>query len=152
MQDSLTGAFGVIAISLILLLKAVALTTLLTTERLWSLPLALGWARWGQLVAIAGFPYLRPDGKGARHRQTLQMPQDLLLGPLFLLSYSAVWSGLFSPAGPWIWLSNGMGMLVAGGVALWLGRKLGGHTGDSYGAVVEWAEALILCALTLGLA
>ncbi|BFM40208.1 adenosylcobinamide-GDP ribazoletransferase [Synechocystis sp. LKSZ1] len=151
MRDSLTGAFGVMALSIILLLKTVALSALLTTDRLWGLPLALGWARWGQLVAIAGFPYLRPEGKGAIHRQTLKMPQDLLLGPGALLAYSAVWYGGQPQAWPWILLSNSMGSLIAGAVALGLGRKLGGHTGDSYGAVVEWAEVLILCALTMGL-
>jgi adenosylcobinamide-GDP ribazoletransferase len=30
----------------------------------------------------------------------------------------------------------------------WLNAKLGGHTGDTYGAVVEWTEALLLCVLT----
>jgi adenosylcobinamide-GDP ribazoletransferase len=32
----------------------------------------------------------------------------------------------------------------------WFARQLGGHTGDSYGAIVEWSEALILCLLTWG--
>jgi adenosylcobinamide-GDP ribazoletransferase len=32
-------------------------------------------------------------------------------------------------------------------VPFWLGRRLGGHSGDSYGACVEWSEAaaLLLC-------
>jgi adenosylcobinamide-GDP ribazoletransferase len=32
-----------------------------------------------------------------------------------------------------------------------LGRRLGGHSGDSYGACVEWTTslALLLCALVL---
>jgi len=25
-------------------------------------------------------------------------------------------------------------------VPLWLGRRLGGHSGDSYGACVEWTD------------
>ena len=38
-------------------------------------------------------------------------------------------------------------------VPLWLGRRLGGHSGDSYGACVEWTEALalLLMGLLLGL-
>jgi adenosylcobinamide-GDP ribazoletransferase len=35
-------------------------------------------------------------------------------------------------------------------VPLWLGRRLGGHSGDSYGACVEWSETLAL--LLMGLA
>jgi len=31
----------------------------------------------------------------------------------------------------------------------WFYRQLGGHTGDTYGAVVEWTEALLLCLLTI---
>ena len=30
----------------------------------------------------------------------------------------------------------------------WFNHKLGGHTGDTYGAVVEWTEALFLCVIT----
>ncbi|WP_375340718.1 adenosylcobinamide-GDP ribazoletransferase [Okeania sp. SIO2C9] len=29
----------------------------------------------------------------------------------------------------------------------WFNYCLGGHTGDTYGAVVEWTEALLLCVL-----
>jgi adenosylcobinamide-GDP ribazoletransferase len=36
------------------------------------------------------------------------------------------------------------GLLPALVVPLWLGRRLGGHSGDSYGACVEWSEALTL--------
>ena len=36
------------------------------------------------------------------------------------------------------------GLLPALLVPLWLGRRLGGHSGDSYGACVEWVEALAL--------
>jgi len=41
--------------------------------------------------------------------------------------------------------------LPAVAVPLWLGRRLGGHSGDSYGACVEWSQAvgLLLCALVL---
>jgi adenosylcobinamide-GDP ribazoletransferase len=34
-------------------------------------------------------------------------------------------------------------------VPRWIGRRLGGHSGDSYGACVEWAEALGLLAMGL---
>ncbi|HEY9614670.1 adenosylcobinamide-GDP ribazoletransferase, partial [Allocoleopsis sp.] len=44
--------------------------------------------------------------------------------------------------------------MAVGGCAIalitgaWFYRKLGGHTGDTYGAIVEWTEALFLCLLT----
>jgi adenosylcobinamide-GDP ribazoletransferase len=36
------------------------------------------------------------------------------------------------------------GVAPALAVPLWLGRRLGGHSGDSYGACVEWSAALAL--------
>ncbi|PHX68109.1 MAG: adenosylcobinamide-GDP ribazoletransferase, partial [Cyanobium sp. Baikal-G2] len=52
----------------------------------------------------------------------------------------------------WPW-PQGLGLLPAVLVPLWLGRRLGGHSGDSYGACVEWTEALalLLMGLLLGL-
>jgi adenosylcobinamide-GDP ribazoletransferase len=30
-------------------------------------------------------------------------------------------------------------------VGAWLQTRLGGHTGDTYGATVEWTETLVIC-------
>ena len=46
-------------------------------------------------------------------------------------------------------LSLGSGLIAAIALSHWLNRRLGGHTGDTYGAVVEWTEVSIL--VTLGL-
>ena len=43
----------------------------------------------------------------------------------------------------------GIGMAIALGVAAWFHHRFGGHTGDTYGAVVEWTETLILCLLSI---
>jgi adenosylcobinamide-GDP ribazoletransferase len=149
MQDSTTGAFGAMAIAVILLLKTLALAEL-RDYRWFCLILAAGWSRWGQVAAIAFYPYLKPTGKGARQRQNFQFPQDLLLGVSILLAYS----GFFSYQHPQQSLVI-LGMTFgAAAIALlsgwWFARQLGGHTGDSYGAIVEWSEAFILCLLTLG--
>jgi adenosylcobinamide-GDP ribazoletransferase len=34
-------------------------------------------------------------------------------------------------------------------IGAWFNRQLGGQTGDTYGAIVEWTEALSLCAIAL---
>ncbi|MFM7615455.1 MAG: adenosylcobinamide-GDP ribazoletransferase, partial [Synechococcales cyanobacterium] len=34
-------------------------------------------------------------------------------------------------------------------IGAWFNHQLGGHTGDTYGAVVEWTESLLLIGLTL---
>lgn len=150
MRDSHTGAFGVMAIAAVILLKTLALISYGLTApcRSWALIMALGWGRWGQLGAIAFYPYLRATGKGAIHHKSLQLPQDFLWGTLIVM----VASGVGFPLGiDWPHLLVGMlgAAAIATGVAYWFARQFGGHTGDTYGAVVEWSEALILASLTL---
>ena len=147
MRDSATGAFGAIAAVLILLLKTVTLSEM--SLPLWLVLLsATGWARWGQVAAIAFYPYLRETGKGAFHKENLRLPQDILLGLVVLLGFSAWW---FTVDYLFWWQ---IAILVLGNVAIalgtgyWFYRQLEGHTGDTYGAVVEWSEALILCWLS----
>lgn len=148
MKDSATGAFGAIAAIIILLLKTVSLSEMSLP---WWLVLlsATGWARWGQVWAIAFYPYLRKTGKGAFHQENLRLPLDILLGLFILLSFSGLW---FTVSDLFWWQ---IGVIVSGNIAIalvtgyWFNQQLGGHTGDTYGAVVEWSEALILCFLTV---
>jgi adenosylcobinamide-GDP ribazoletransferase len=154
MSDSHTGAFGVISAVLIILLKTVAIAALVNP---WQLVTAALWARWGQLLAIACYPYLKPTGKGHFHKANLKLPQDLILGSSGLLAWSGwqLWQAfapagaLLSPARIWAGSIPFAGLVIASGVGYWFYKQLGGHTGDTYGAVVEWTEALLLCYLTL---
>ncbi|NEN89246.1 MAG: adenosylcobinamide-GDP ribazoletransferase [Okeania sp. SIO3H1] len=146
MSDSATGAFGAMAAIALLLLKITALTDL-DSDRFLILMGVAGWGRWGQLVAIARYPYLKPTGKGAFHKEAKYSIWDFLQSLLLLLSLS----GIQILLNPESWLvASGM---AVGGVAIalltgaWFNRCLGGHTGDTYGAVVEWTEALLLCLL-----
>jgi adenosylcobinamide-GDP ribazoletransferase len=147
MVDSATGAFGAMAAIALLLLKTAALTDI-DTNRSLALMAAAGWGRWGQVVAIAFYPYLKPTGKGAFHKQAIRTPHDILLGFCLLLSICSL--PLVLNRGAWRVSIE----MVVGGSALafltgaWFHRQLGGHTGDTYGAVVEWTEALLLCLFT----
>jgi adenosylcobinamide-GDP ribazoletransferase len=148
MTDSATGAFGAMAAIALLLLKTTALSDLSAYR--WLLLIgACGWGRWGQQVAIFRYPYLKPTGKGAFHKQAMRSYGDLFPGLLLLLGLSGL-SWLLNHQ--LLFLSLGM-MFVGGAIAIltaaWFNHKLGGHTGDTYGAVVEWTEALFLCVLTL---
>lgn len=147
MKDSATGAFGAIAAIIILLLKTTSLSEV--SLPIWlSLLSATSWARWGQVWAIARYPYLRETGKGSFHKENLRLPQDLLLGLFVLLCFSGFWFTVKYLS--WWQIS----VIVIGNMAVafftgyWFNQQLGGHTGDTYGAVVEWTEALILCFLT----
>ncbi|MFM7370827.1 MAG: adenosylcobinamide-GDP ribazoletransferase, partial [Sphaerospermopsis kisseleviana] len=88
--------------------------------------------------------------KGAFHKQAIRSYADILPSWFLLLGLSIL-----------VWVVNSQNLLlsvfmVLGGSAIallvpaWFNYKLGGHTGDTYGAVVEWTEALFLCVMTLG--
>ena len=146
MSDSLTGAFGVMAAIAIVLLKTAALADL-DQYRPLALMAVAGWGRWGQLVAIARYPYLKAVGKGAFHKDSTYTPFDFVPGILLLLSLS----GLQIILNPGRWLVA-VGMALGGGaiailIGAWFNARLGGHTGDTYGAVVEWTETFLLCLL-----
>jgi adenosylcobinamide-GDP ribazoletransferase len=148
MTDSVTGAFGAMVAVVIILLKTCALAEI-TCDRLWILPLVAGWSRWGQVLAISLYPYLKAEGKGAFHRQGLKLPQDILLGLAVILATTGCQLYLH----PVNWLAIIVRSLTSGGMAVLTGyyfyRRLDGHTGDTYGAVVEWMEALMLCIYTI---
>ncbi|MFN4279798.1 adenosylcobinamide-GDP ribazoletransferase [Thermosynechococcus sp.] len=137
MADSRVGAFGVMAAIIILLLKATALSGL---ERNSALVWVLVLGRLAQVWAIARYPYLKPQGTGQIHKASGCFPRDfwpsglLVLLLIFLLPVSL---GQFL-----------FGLLLILLIPAWLQQQLGGHTGDTYGAVVEWTEALMLVAFT----
>jgi adenosylcobinamide-GDP ribazoletransferase len=137
MADSATGAFGAMTAVIVLLLKTVALSEV-EADRIWILMGAAGWGRWGQLFAIAKYPYLKPTGKGAFHKEAIRSIWEVVPTLMILLGLSLiVRPGMVS------------GCAIALLVGAWLNRKLGGQTGDTYGAIVEWTEALFLCVLTV---
>ncbi|YAI82551.1 MAG: adenosylcobinamide-GDP ribazoletransferase [cyanobacterium endosymbiont of Rhopalodia sterrenbergii] len=147
MQDSVAGAFGVMAAVVVLGLKTVALSEI-TSYRWLVLMIAAGWGRWGQVVAITFYPYLKPTGKGVFHKQSIQFPQDLFLGLGGLLTLSGLLI-LFNVHHWWLGVEVAVvGSTIAILTGFWFYKRLGGHTGDTYGAVVEWSEALILSILT----
>lgn len=147
MADSATGAFGAMAAIAIVLLKTAALTDI-ESHRWLTLMAACGWGRWGQQLAILRYPYLKPTGKGAFHKQAIRSYKDVIPTLLLLIGLSGL-----------LWLVNSQNLIFALAMILtgsaiafltgaWFNHKLGGHTGDTYGAVVEWTEALFLCVLT----
>jgi adenosylcobinamide-GDP ribazoletransferase len=154
MMDSATGAYGAIAAIAILLLKVVAIAEI-ADHRVWVLVSVMAWARWGQLRAIAAYPYLKAEGKGKFHRDHIQAWQVWLMFVLSALANLGIGAFLVFSAGikfaPLLFaakitlISVGFAWLTGA----WFARQLGGHTGDTYGATVEWTETLSLCAIAL---
>jgi adenosylcobinamide-GDP ribazoletransferase len=137
MRDPRVGAFGVTVLVLVLLLKAAALASLAVT---WpALLLAPLWARWLLLVA-ARRPSARPGGMGASLGPVLDARRLALaaLLPIVLTGGVGVWHW------PVIAAAGAAGLAALG--VLWLAqRRLGGVTGDVFGAVVEVSEAVFVC-------
>lgn len=148
MADSRSGAFGVMAAVIILLLKTTALSSL-ESHRWFGLVAAASWGRWGQLAAIARYPYLKPTGTGAFHKVAIRSTWEAVPGLVLLLGISGC-LGWLNPQTWQVVIGLGVaGMTIALCTGAWFNRKLGGHTGDTYGAVVEWTETLVLCVLAI---
>jgi adenosylcobinamide-GDP ribazoletransferase len=144
MSDSNTGAFGAIAAIAILLLKIIALAAI-KDHRFWILASIWAWARWGQLRAIMAYPYLKAIGKGKFHQENLHHWQVWLVAILLIIGNLAI-GWLYHS----IYLAVGLiaiGFSFAWLIGAWFNRQLGGQTGDTYGAIVEWTEALSLVAI-----
>ena len=152
MDDSRVGASGAQALVLLLLLRAAALASL-GTQAPPALVAAAVWGRVAPLLAVARFPYLRPGGTAAFHRRHWRgLAREVRPTLLLLALVPPAWAALAPTAGGALAVAAS-GLLPALVIPLWLGRRLGGHSGDSYGACVEWTEALgLLLAAALSLA
>lgn len=155
MSDSNTGAYGVMAGVILILLKVASVMEI--TENLWFyLIFCASWARWGQFMSIVLYPYLKLEGKGAFLKKELDLPFDGFLSSLFIIPLLLI---------QYFWLKSSIeqhhlvialmiiqaliGIISSLLVGWWFYRQLKGHTGDTYGATVEWSEALILTCLSI---
>ena len=148
MADSRTGAFGVMVAIGVLGLKGLSLADL-ESLRWFGLLAATGWGRWGQVVAIARYPYLRAEGKGAFHKDHAHPKTDWLLGFATLLLLPGVTLWIYPDHWQLLLGTTIAGCAIALLTGAWFTRQFGGHTGDTYGAIVEWTEALLLCLMVI---
>jgi len=141
MADPHNGAFGFVAVAVVLLLKWAALIPLEGWLRGGALLLAPALARGGILLPLSLFPPAREEGMGAAVARALRPRQALLgLGLTAALSLAIFW-----PFGALLALAA---LAVAWGLGRLATARLGGTTGDVLGAAIELAEAtvLLLCA------
>ncbi len=148
MQDSRVGAYGLMSGIIVILLKIAAISEV-SVPLWWGLMVAMSWARWGQLGAIALYPYAKEEGKGIFLKKELNLPLDGFIGSLFMVLMAIIPFFLLNHS----WIEILSTMIISATITLvtgWLLQKpFSGHTGDTYGATVEWSEALILCYLTI---
>lgn len=159
MKDSRVGAMGVIAAAGLFLFKFAILSELLQTGGFHNgaaplLTAACIWSRMWMVAAIAIWPQARKnEGMGSMFASV--KPKHLLFGTILHL---ALLLALFKLSG-FSWAVSGL--LIGGGaavmlvtgliLAVWLSRKLGGLTGDTYGAMNEVLECVLLFAAMMWL-
>ncbi len=148
MRDSATGAMGVIALVVLLLLKTVCLSTLSASllAAVFLMPIA---GRTAILLMMAILPYARSQGGLAT---LFYSRRSKLVG---------LWSLVFFGVAAWLTAGiRGLAAVLAVGLLVivfsWFCRaKIGGATGDTLGAACEMAEtvvALVFAAAVGGLA
>ncbi|MBE8955111.1 MAG: adenosylcobinamide-GDP ribazoletransferase [Quinella sp. 2Q5] len=141
MKDSRTGSFGVTALLLTALLEGAALVELarLSAEILcaavYASPII---ARLMMVVTIGAFPYARPDGMGKAFAMfTTRRTIFFAAAETFLLLVPLMFGGkIFLCAA----FATATALLMTWRLAKFSTEKIGGVTGDIYGAVTMLAE------------
>ncbi len=135
MKDGRVGAMGVLAALVVLLLKAAYLYEISPPEKYFWLMLAPAVSRACMLYAINNYPYARKRGTGAtfaNHTGKYYLPVAfLIICALTLFVY------------PYGLIAVGMTFMFAVLTAKYITQKLGGLTGDCYGAITELTETAV---------
>ncbi|MGH2355740.1 MAG: adenosylcobinamide-GDP ribazoletransferase [Chloroflexota bacterium] len=144
MRDSRVGSYGVVAGVLQLLLKYTALTALPAEARGPALVTTLAAGRWAMAGVTWAFPYARPEGLGAAFKAGVTW-RIVAVATVFATGAATLALGLFGLA------LLGMAAALAWLAGRYLTAKLGGLTGDCYGAINEIVESAALLAVLIWL-
>ncbi|NOZ27704.1 MAG: adenosylcobinamide-GDP ribazoletransferase [Chloroflexi bacterium] len=135
LRDPRLGSFGATGIVLLLLTKFAALQA---TAGAFPLVLAPTLSRWAVVLAAWGWPSARPGGMGDRFRQGLSWSR-VAAATLIALTPSVL-------AGTEGAVAAVVALLAMLAMARFAARRLGGLTGDIYGAIAEGVEVIVLIA------
>jgi adenosylcobinamide-GDP ribazoletransferase len=156
MKDSRVGAMGVVVCVLYLLLKAGLIISLMeqaerASEAMLMLVFIPVWSRWFMVWSITAWPYARKDnGMGSSVRQSgiryalLATAGVVIASGILILAldpgHYISWPGWVMMISVFAGVSGLAGWLISA----YLNSKLGGLTGDTYGAVNELLELFLL--------
>ena len=152
LRDSRVGAYGALGAALLLLARYAALGELGGPLRVAAFIAAPTLGRWGIVLALGRFPYARAEGAGSSFRSTTS--RHLVLATVAAVAILAVVAfALAVRATPSVLAINVLTLALVMAAALvvalaftgWASRRLGGGlTGDTYGAVNELIELVVL--------
>ena len=136
MRDPRIGSFGAVALTMVLLGDVAALSALAPARAIVALVIAGAVSRWAMLWVIAFVPYVRETGLGVAAGGA-NRAFDLVLG-----------SALAAVACVLDWRHAAVAIVVVGLTALLVSvvarRRIGGATGDIYGAATELCQLAAL--------
>jgi adenosylcobinamide-GDP ribazoletransferase len=150
MRDSRAGAFGIVGVVLLLLMKYVLLTSIpagMMTVALVLMPLV---SRWAMVYAVFAYPYAREEGLGKAFKQGAGWRRFAVATVITLaLAIFLAWWG----DSVYFYLSGVVVMLViwiiTSIISAYFVHKFSGHTGDTYGAINELTEVVVLIIISL---
>jgi len=142
MHDSRAGAFGIVGVVLLLLVKYASLNSVPENLLMVTLVLMPVVSRWAMVYTIFAYPYARPAGLGKIFKQEASW-QRFTAATLIALAVAVVLARL---AGLVIMISI---WVIVVGMAAYLKRKFAGLTGDTYGAISEVTEVCVLILVCL---
>lgn len=142
MKDSRVGTYGVLALGLVLALKAAALAGLPPDVAAWGLVAAHAGGRGAAVVAMALLPYVG-DARSAKWKPAAHGP--VLAEVLAAVAIAGLPMAL-SPDGV-VMMGMGLGLGAAAFLAFLARRLIGGQTGDVLGGIEQVFEAGFLLGL-----
>lgn len=145
MKDPRSGPIGVLSLLIVCALKWSALYVLLEQQQLWLLLFVPMLARLSPLILFLTTPYVRDQGLGTAMSQYIprKLSYMIIVGVLGLCAIIGLW---------------GFILVVLSLIIIWYLRakfiqRIGGITGDTMGATIEWIESVslfgIMCLLSL---
>jgi len=144
MRDSRVGAFGVIGAICVSILKIASLNAIHGPQRWSALILFPMLGRWSMVWSVSLFPYARatsglgrPFTEAARKHYVIWAGFPVLVVAIPMFLWRSVW--IIAVTGIVAWL-----------IGKWLYRRIGGLTGDNYGAICEITETLSLMMICVG--
>ena len=156
MKDSRIGAFGAIGGIFVILFKLVSLCTLLLNKLFFVIVISTAIAR---LLTVYSFTFLRKNKDSGMSSSLLLLgvkkPKDFIINILtfvfFLITCGVGLSTIGGPAFGWILplhFCTVIFILISVFICLfwthWLDRHFKGHTGDTFGALIELTETTVL--------
>jgi len=142
MSDSRVGSFGIIGVACLLLVKYVSLNNVPESWLIPTLVLMPLVSRWAMVYAVFAYPYAKPSGLGKAFKQGASW-QRFTIATIITLAVAVVLAqltGFILMVAVWV-------IIVA--MAACLKGRLGGLTGDTYGAINEVAEVCLLILVCL---